>query len=158
MNINKISNFLLLLSSFILYSCVFDTMPLGYSVKNCTNDTLLMSVTEADTLGNEMYWYKGFEDSVGNVFPEDTIMFQVHGKKVAVFTCSYILPDSSLTVWPQFNSNDIYYVYTIKWHDVTRYSLEEIRAKKLYNKRAVSKEDFQNRLFEYRYADSDGDN
>lgn len=144
--------------SFIFNSCIFDTMPLGYCVKNCTDDTLLINITKTDTLGNEMYWYKGYEDSVGNVFPEDTIMFQVHGKKVAVFTYSYILPDSSLAFWPQLNAKDTCYVYAIKWHDVTTYPLENIRAKKLYDRCTVTNKDFQNRIFEYRYSNFDRDN
>ena len=49
MNMNmKISRKILIVMSIILTtltSCVMDYMPLGYSVKNCTKDTLFIDLT-----------------------------------------------------------------------------------------------------------------
>ena len=43
-----------------------------------------------------------------------------------------------------------YYIYAIKWSVATHYTLDEIRAKKLYDRRVVTKEDFKNHVYEYK--------
>ena len=53
-----------------------------------------------------------------------------------------------------FKNNDTCYIYAIKHWVVTHYSLEEIRTKKLYDRKTVIKKDFCNGLYEYRDVDS----
>ena len=86
--------------------------------------------------------------------PENTIVVYIHGKKVILASYFYTLPDTiSGYLYPL--GNDTCYVYAIKWQIAKHYTLEEIRAKKLYDRRAVTKKDFNdNRIFEYRPAES----
>ena len=155
MSIKRLSKilFLPLSLSFILSSCFFDTKPLGFCVKNCTKDTLLIDLTESDTLNDEMYWGIHIKDTIGLV-PEDTTTVHIHGRKVIISNFYYVLPNSiSKGIYPL--NNDTCYVYAIKWRVATHYSLEEIRARKLYDRQTVTKKDFNhNRLFEYKRADS----
>lgn len=156
MNIKTTSKiwFLLLTICFILNSCIFDTKS-AYGIRNCTNDTLLIDLTESSNLDScWMYWGKHFEDSTG-IQPDDTTVVYVHGEKVILSNYYCTQPDSVLFVDPyKFNIKDICYIYAIKWQVATRYTLEEIRAKKLYNRLSVTKSDFHNRMFEYRPEES----
>lgn len=147
--------FLLLTLSFILNSCVIDTKPLGYRVKNCTNDTLLLELTESDTLDNWIYWGNHSEDTI-DIGPEDTTVVYIHGDKVIFSNYYYTLPDStSGSINPLDLDKDTCYIYSINWQVAIQYSLEEIRAKRLYDRRTVTKRDFNhNRIFEYKAADS----
>ena len=60
MNIRKIGKILILVSviSVIFGSCIIDTKPLVYTVRNCTSDTFLIQLTTSDTLDNELCWGK----------------------------------------------------------------------------------------------------
>ncbi|MDT3387001.1 MAG: hypothetical protein LIR46_04450 [Bacteroidota bacterium] len=128
-----------------------DTMPLGYCVKNCTKDTLFIDLTDSDTLTDDIYWGMHPEDTVGLV-PEDTTSVYIHGEKVILYNFYYVLPDStSGGIYPL--DKDTCYIYAIKKQMITRYSLDDIRAKQLYDRRVVTKKDFHDRLFEYRPAD-----
>ena len=137
-----------------LDSCVMDKKTF-ICVKNYTKDTLLIELTESDTLDDEICWGKHSGDTI-ELDPEDTIGIYVHGKKVFFKNCFYALPDSVLFVSPYiFNLKDTCYIYAIKWQIAKHYTLEEIRAKKLYDRRGVTKKDFNdNRIFEYRPAES----
>ena len=155
MNTRKIGKILILVSviSVIFGSCIIDTKPLGYCVRNCTSDTFLIQLTKSDTLDGWMYWGKQPEDTARPT-PENTIVVYIHGKKVILASYFYTLPDTiSGYLYPL--GNDTCYVYAIKWQIAKHYTLEEIRAKKLYDRRAVTKKDFNdNRIFEYRPAES----
>ena len=64
MNIKTTSKilFLLLTICLILNSCIFDTKS-AYCIRNCTNDTLLIDMTETSNLDScWMYWGKHSED------------------------------------------------------------------------------------------------
>jgi len=155
MNIKTTSKigFLILTICFTFGSCVMDRKTSFY-IRNCTNDTLLIDLTESDTLDDDICWGKHPGDTI-ELDPEDTIGIYLHGKKVIFFNCVYALPDSVLFVDPYiFDLKDTCYIYAIKWQVATRYTLEEIRAKKLYNRLSVTKSDSHNRLFEYRPAAS----
>ena len=154
MNIKTTSKilFLLLTICFILNSCIIDTIPAGYGIRNCTNDTLLIEPTKSDTLDYEMYWSKNSKDTIERLLPNDTTGIYVHGEKVILRGNYYTLPDSALYFWPNVSDRkDTFYIYAIKWQIAKHYTLEEIRAKKLYDRRAVTKKDFNNNQeFEYR--------
>ena len=44
----------------------------GYVARNCTNDTLLLEVTESDTLNDWMYWGVNPGDTVVGIYPFDS--------------------------------------------------------------------------------------
>ena len=83
MNIKTTSKilFLLLTICLILNSCIFDTKS-AYCIRNCTNDTLLIDMTETSNLDScWMYWGKHSEDTTG-IQPDDTIVVYIHGEKM----------------------------------------------------------------------------
>lgn len=160
MKMTKSGKFFILMSviSAVLNSCVFDSKTF-YRMKNCTKDTLLIELTESDSLDCWIYWGKNAEDTIIPVLSEDTIEIYINGRKETIKKSYLVLPDSFLLVDSHlFYYKDKYYVYAIKWNDAIEYSLDEIRAKKLYDRRTVTKKDFRNRTFEYRYSDSRKDN
>lgn len=132
----------------LLNSCVLDTKPWGYSVKNSTNDTLLIDLTESKTLSDDMYWGTNPEDTL-NVIEDDTITVNINGRKISIFNFYRVLPDSNSLGFFDLYS-DTFYVYAIKWSIATHYTLDEIRKKKLYDKRVVAKKDFINHKYEYK--------
>ena len=138
-----------------LHSCIIDTVPLGYAVRNCTNDTLLIELTKSDTFEGRMYCDNYPASTVGTV-PEDTLVAYVHGKKTIFSSYHRMLPDSvSGYIYPL--GEDTCYLYTITWQVATRFSLEEIRRKRLYDRRSLTKEDFDasTRLYAYKAKDAD---
>lgn len=132
----------------ILSSCVLDFKSLGYCVKNSTKDTLLIDLTESDTLNDEMYWNLQSRDSIG-LISTDTISVYICGKKVVIFSFYCVAPEAKSGGFLPKNS-DTLYLYTIKWNVAKSYTLEEIRMKKLYNRRRVTKKEFKNHVFEYK--------
>lgn len=138
--------YLLLILSLVLKSCVIDIMPLGYSVKNCTKDTLFIDLTVSDTLTDDIYY---------KMPPEDTTWGYINGEKVVFNKFYYVLPNStSGGIYPL--DNDTCYIYSIKKQIITRYTLDEIRVRKLYDRQIVTKKDFHDHLFEYRPTGSVG--
>ena len=55
---------LLVFSLFFLNSCIIDYKPAGYFVYNHTKDTLLIEMTESETLTDSIYWGIHSLDSV----------------------------------------------------------------------------------------------
>lgn len=138
---------LLVFSLFFLNSCIIDYKPAGYFVYNHTKDTLLIEMTESDTLTDSIYWGIHPLDSVLLDSEQDTICVSVKGEKVAFWRFNYVLPYSeSGSIYPL---PDTCYVYVIKWNIAKTYSFEEIRDKKLYDRRVVSKKDFDGHVYEY---------
>ncbi len=78
----------------------------------------------------------------------------IHGEKVILYNFYYALPDStSGGIYPL--DKDTCYIYTIKKQIITSHTLDESRVRKLYDRRAVTKKDFnKNRIYEYRPAES----
>lgn len=139
---------LLVFSLFFLNSCIIDYKPAGYFVYNHTKDTLLIEMTESDTLTDSIYWGIHPLDSVLLDSEQDTICVSVKGEKVAFWRFNYVLPYSeSGSIYPL---PDTCYVYVIKWDIAKSYSFEEIRDKKLYDRRVVSRKDFDGHVYEYR--------
>jgi hypothetical protein len=155
MNMNmKMNGKILIVMSIILTtlaSCVMDRVTL-FCIRNCSRDTLYIELAQKDTLDNLIYWDKDSRP----IFPEDTTWTYINGKKVIIDNFFYALPDSIVLASPySFNNNDTCYIYAIKRRILTHYSLDEVRAKKLYDRRAVTKKDFwNNREFKYRPAES----
>ena len=153
MGIRQASKFLLL-SSLALNSCIIiDTKPLGYCIKNCTNDTLLIDLDEAKNLNGGFYWKAYGRDTMITI-PDDTTTVFIHGKQVDVCNAYRVLPNAKSIGFPTLFNSDTCYLYVIKWQIVTSYSLEEIRSRRLYDMMVVTKKDFdRNRILEYKKVD-----
>lgn len=144
----------IILGVFVLYSCVMDRIT-AFCIRNCTNDTLYIELSESDTLDNWIYWSKYPKDTKRPIMPKDTTWIYIHRGKVVIDNFFYAPPDSMVFASPySFKNNDTCYIYAIKHWVVTHYSLEEIRTKKLYDRKTVIKKDFCNSLYEYRDVDS----
>ena len=133
-----------------LNSCYMDSKQFVNSVRNCTSDTLLIELTESGNFDGHYI----FED-------KDTLEYNrldleyfteayIKGKKIYVSKFNYALPDSTTLGKIVVDNRKKYYVYAIKWNVATHYTLDEIRAKKLYDRRVVTKEDFKNHVYEYK--------
>ena len=133
-----------------LNSCYMDSKQFVNSVRNCTSDTLLIELTESGNFDGHYI----FED-------KDTLGYNrldleyfteayIKGKKIYVSKFNYALPDSTTLGKISLANRKKYYIYTIKWSVATHYTLDEIRAKKLYDRRVVTKKDFKNHVYEYK--------
>lgn len=125
-------------------------------IKNCTRDTLLIELTVSDTIDDWLYWDENPKDTLWMHLPEDTTVIYVNGEKTVIINTHYVLPDSFLLTGIIY-TNYTYYIHAINWHIATQYTLEEIRARKLYDTQTVTKKDFRTRLFEYKSTGSKGD-
>jgi hypothetical protein len=124
------------------------------SIKNCTNDTLILELSRIDTLdGSDAYW---FRDSIykylspnDTVFldSEDTTMVNIHGKNVCFLNYNLIKPGDIYYSSDTLCYLDTAYIYAIKWQTAKKYTIDEIRAKKLFVRKTVTKTDFTNHLF-----------
>ncbi len=125
-----------------LGGCADCTKHRGYVARNCTNDTLLLEVTMSDTLDDWMYWGVHPGDTVVMGYPYDTVEVNIRGEKTVLSTYFRVSPDSVMLAGLYPFNKDSCYIYAIKWQDATRYTREEIHAKKLYERRVVKKRDF----------------
>lgn len=139
---------LLILYSFIFFSsCIMDYKRGGYFVKNCTDDTLFMVLKLQDTLNDEIYWNRNPYDTIISDF-NDTINTDLNGKKVRFSNYYYVLPN--------YNSNsidelrDTCYLFVIKWNIAKRYSIDEIRNKKMYKLKILTKKELRDHEYKYR--------
>lgn len=106
---------LLVFSLFFLNSCIIDYKPAGYFVYNHTKDTLLIEMTESETLTDSIYWGIHSLDSVLLDSEQDTICVSVKGEKVAFWRFNYVLPYSeSGSIYPL---PDTCYVYVTCWRN-----------------------------------------
>ena len=149
--INKQQSFVFLVCcTYMLTSCVMDRIT-SFGIRNSSNDTLYIELSESDSLDNLIYWCEDSNDFMPPIWPTDTTETYINNKKVVIDDRFYALPDSTVLVSPySFDTKDTCYIYAIKKQIITRYTLDEIRVKKLYDRRAVTKKDFRHRLFEYR--------
>ena len=153
MEIKKEKKFLIfvLINLTMFYSCVMD-YKCSYLIRNDTNDTLLIELTESDILDNGMFWGKSLGDTI-SLDPEDTIRVSLHGENVILRSQCFALPDSSVFQGSSemfYYIRDTLYIYAVKWQVAKKYSIEEIRAKKLYDRRTVTKKDFHDRVYDYK--------
>lgn len=141
-------SYYILLSLILFSSCIFDYKPLGYWAENCTNDTLIMEINEPDELSDGANWIYNMQDSV---IPDitDTISGNIHGKKMIFSKYYCVKPFSKSGAF--FSKFDTCYLYVIKWSTLQKHSIEDIRKKKLYDRRILTKKDFREHKYEYRY-------
>lgn len=103
---------------------------------------MLIEVTASDTLDDWMYWGVLPGDTSVNELFHDTIEVNIKGEKTVFSSFYRIPPDSIMSEGLYPFPKDSCYIYAIKWQDAIRYTREEIHAKKLYERRAVTKRDF----------------
>lgn len=140
---------------FATNSCVMDENPLVFHVKNCTGDTLLVNLTKSDTLNDGIYCGTEIYDTAHYSHEYVITIMDKQGNRVLIWdNYDFTSPNSSGGgIYPL--ENDSCYMYAIKWNVATNHSFEEIREKKLYDRRVLTKKDFDNnRQYEYRYVDS----
>ena len=136
----------ILMILYVFASCLMDKVTTFY-VKNCTKDSLLININRTDTLVDWQFWL--IEDA-HPMSQYDTRVFY-DAFHLAVVN-SQALPDSTICIDPYiFQRYDSCYIYAIKYSVAKNYSMDDIRAKKLYDRQVVTEKDFHNRLFEYRY-------
>jgi hypothetical protein len=133
-----------------LNSCYMDSKQFVNSVRNCTSDTLLIELTESGNFdGRSIFDDKDTSDYTGVDFEYVTEAY-IKGKKVYVSKYNYALPDSTTLGKIVVDNRKKYYLYAVKWSVATHYTLDEIRAKKLYDRRVVTKKDFNDYVYEYK--------
>ncbi len=139
---------LLILSIFIFFSsCIMDCKRAGYFVKNCTDDTLFMVLTLKDTLNDEIYWSKNPYDTIISDF-NDTISTYLNGREVRFSNYYYVLPNHNSNSIDEVK--DTCYLFVIKWNVAKIYSIDEIRNKRMYKLKILTKEDLRDPVYEYR--------
>ena len=132
-------------------SCVMDRVSWFY-IKNCTKDSLLIKVTRTDTLVDWQFWL------IEDAHPESQYDTRVFDDAFHLAVAgSLVLPDSMITMDPCIlQLFDSCYIYAVKYSVARKYSIDDIRAKKLYDRQVVTKRDFHDWLFEYKYVRPSG--
>lgn len=144
--------FLLLVSMTVIVSCI----PIVHSVYRCglrnrTSDTLFLFLDPSTLFDTSFIYWE--EADAKYTQSGDTTTIYVNGKKTIVYKMTCALPDStvgSLDIFEYF-PYDTGYIYAVKWNDVTRYSAKDIYDKQLYKTKKITKDDFEDNIYEYRY-------
>lgn len=158
MNIKRVTRILILVFvlSTAIGSCVIDTVPAGYVVKNCTNDTLLMELTRSGSLEDCWMFLDDNPEILEGLRPIDTTEVYIRGEKVILSNYYIISPDTTTERFYPFNK-DTCYIYVVDLKTAKRYTPEEISAMKLYEKIPVTKNDFHDGMFEYSHSSAGRD-
>ena len=83
MNMKRIGEVLICMSlTLITFSSCTSCQEVN-RIKNCTKDTLLIDLTESDTLDDWVYWGENPEDTLGIMAP-DTLAIYIDGKEVII--------------------------------------------------------------------------
>lgn len=126
-------------------SCIMDKQTIIY-VKNCTKDSLLIKLTRTDPLVDWQSWnrFDGYDMSQNDTRVTDNAFLEAVAGSLA-------LPNETIRIDPYvLQRYDSCYIYAIKFSVAKKYSMDEIRTKKLYERQIVTKKDFHECLFEYR--------
>ena len=128
----------------ICYSCIMDTKE-SWFIKNRTKDTLLITLSQVDTLPDWQLWNKDlWKIAQADRSSREETAFQIATIGNIAFPDSFVYVNSD-----NFLYQDTCYLFTIEWRIAKRYSMNEIHSKRLYRKQDVTKKDFHHNMFVY---------
>ena len=140
----KLKNVISCILLSICYSCIMDTKE-AWFIKNRTKDTLLMTLSQVDTLPDWQLWNKDlWKIAQADRSSREETAFQIATIGNIAFPDSFVYVNSD-----NFLYQDTCYLFTIEWRMAKRYSMNEIHSKRLYRKQDVTKKDFHHNMFVY---------
>ena len=140
----KLKNVISCILLSICYSCIIDTKE-AWFIKNRTKDTLLITLSQVDTLPDWQLWNK----DLWKIASSDRSSREETAFQIATIG-NIALPDSFVYVnSDNFLYQDTCYLFTIEWRIAKRYSMNEIHSKRLYRRQDVTKKDFHHNMFVY---------
>ena len=140
----KLKNVISCILLSICYSCIMDTKE-AWFIKNRTKDTLLITLSQVDTLPDWQLWNK----DLWKIASSDRSSREETAFQIATIG-NIALPDSFVYVnSDNFLYQDTCYLFTIEWRIAKRYSMNEIHSKRLYRRQDVTKKDFHHNIFVY---------
>ena len=140
----KLKNVISCILLSISYSCIMDTKE-AWFIKNRTKDTLLMTLSQVDTLPDWQLWNK----DLWKIAQADRSSREETAFQIATIG-NIALPDSFVYInSDNFLYQDTCYLFTIEWRIAKRYSMNEIHSKRLYRRQDVTKKDFHHNMFVY---------
>lgn len=140
----KLKNVISCILLSICYSCIMDTKE-AWFIKNRTKDTLLITLSQVDTLPDWQLWNK----DLWKIASSDRSSREETAFQIATIG-NIALPDSFVYVnSDSFLYQDTCYLFTIEWRIAKRYSMNEIHSKRLYRRQDVTKKDFHHNMFVY---------
>ena len=140
----KLKNVISCILLSICYSCIMDTKE-AWFIKNRTKDTLLMTLSQVDTLPDWQLWNK----DLWKIASSDRSSREETAFQIATIG-NIALPDSFVYVnSDNFLYQDTCYLFTIEWRIAKRYSMNEIHSKRLYRRKNITKKDFHHNMFVY---------
>lgn len=140
----KLKNVISCILLSICYSCIMDTKE-AWFIKNRTKDTLLMTLSQVDTLPDWQLWNK----DLWKIAQADRSSREETAFQIATIG-NIALPDSFVYVnSDNFLYQDTCYLFTIEWRIAKRYSMNEIHSKRLYRRQNITKKDFHHNMFVY---------
>ena len=140
----KLKNVISCILLSISYSCIMDTKE-AWFIKNRTKDTLLMTLSQVDTLPDWQLWNK----DLWKIAQADRSSREETAFQIATIG-NIALPDSFVSInSDNFLYQDTCYLFTIEWRIAKRYSMNEIHSKRLYRRQDVTKKDFHHNMFVY---------
>ena len=117
----------------------------AWFIKNRTKDTLLITLSQVDTLPDWQLWNK----DLWKIASSDRSSREETAFQIATIG-DIALPDSFVYVnSDNFLYQDTCYLFTIEWRIAKRYSMNEIHSKRLYRRQNVTKRDFHHNMLVY---------
>lgn len=106
----------------------------------------MLNLSAVETLSDWKYWNEQLQ---GINLPIEKDESKMDFYKATIGTL--VVPNSKIDVSPDvFRPKDTCYIYVVKLNIAQHYPMKEIRRRRLYDRRMVTKKDFRNHLFEYR--------
>lgn len=140
----KLKNVISCILLSICYSCIMDTKE-SWFIKNRTKDTLLITLSQVDTLPDWQLWNKDlWKIASSDRSSREETAFQIATIGNIAFPDSFVYVNSD-----NFLYQDTCYLFTIEWRIAKRYSMNEIHSKRLYRRQDVTKKDFHHNMFVY---------
>lgn len=140
----KLKNVISCILLSICYSCIMDTKE-SWFIKNRTKDTLLITLSQVDTLPDWQLWNEDlWKIAQADRSSREETAFQIATIGNIAFPDSFVYVNSD-----NFLYQDTCYLFTIEWRIAKCYSMNEIHSKRLYRRQDVTKKDFHHNMFVY---------